>query len=264
MATSPDHVHEFTELTRQALSSGSFRRLVLAKPRSAEQCPRITVREVLIRNEVMLSFVSSFPTNDITKNLSVADGMTLIGTHLAESYLRAHLTTASGQVDLLANKKGTVSIHHQRVAASDAPVERSHDRVKKRFVAQDRPYLTEVGITDRSGQLVPSMARKWKQINKFVEVLDTAIRSSVVAGQAVISVVDFGSGKGYLTFALHDHLTNALSWLNRAIWRRDGCQPKDFNSCAAISRRRCKTIRSMWSLRCMPAIPLPTWQSIKL
>jgi SAM-dependent methyltransferase len=65
--------------------------------------------------------------------------------------------------------------------------------------------------TDADGRLVPSMARKWKQINKFVEVFDHAFATSALAAQdAPVRVVDFGSGKGYLTFALHDHLHRTL------------------------------------------------------
>jgi SAM-dependent methyltransferase len=210
MTPSPPTADQFVDLVVNSLRSGSFRRLVLAKPRTKETCPRITVREIVVRKEVMLSVVSSFPTNDITKNVAIDDGIQLIRTHMTTSYLRAHLTTSTEQIDLSANKKGTVTIHRQGIANADVPVERGHDRVKKRFVAQDRPYLTEVGITDRGGHIIPAMARKWKQINKFVEILDGAIRSSALAEQPIVKVVDFGSGKGYLTFALHDHLSTSL------------------------------------------------------
>jgi len=54
------------------------------------------------------------------------------------------------------------------------------------------------------------MARKWKQINKFIEVLHHAIEASALLGAAPIRVADFGSGKGYLTFAMHDHLRHTL------------------------------------------------------
>jgi SAM-dependent methyltransferase len=50
------------------------------------------------------------------------------------------------------------------------------------------------------------MARKWKQINRFVEVFAHALDSSPLAQAKTLHVVDFGSGKGYLTFAVHDWL----------------------------------------------------------
>jgi len=53
------------------------------------------------------------------------------------------------------------------------------------------------------------MARKWKQINKFIEVFASALDSSRLAKAQHLNVVDFGSGKGYLTFAIHDWLRQA-------------------------------------------------------
>ena len=54
------------------------------------------------------------------------------------------------------------------------------------------------------------MARKWKQINKFVEVLDHALAATRLKQSTRVDVVDFGSGKGYLTFATHLHLRDTL------------------------------------------------------
>jgi SAM-dependent methyltransferase len=53
------------------------------------------------------------------------------------------------------------------------------------------------------------MARKWKQINRFLEIIDAALAASPLAQQQHVEVLDFGAGKGYLTFALHDHLRHA-------------------------------------------------------
>jgi SAM-dependent methyltransferase len=85
-----------------------------------------------------------------------------------------------------------------------------HDRVKQRFVDVNRKYLVDLGVTLEDGRVVPAMARKWKQINKFVETLDGALTTSALRKTDAVRVVDFGAGKGYLTFALHDHLQNTL------------------------------------------------------
>ena len=81
-----------------------------------------------------------------------------------------------------------------------------HDREKHRLLALDRPFLAALGVTTPQHQLVPAMARKWKQINRFVEVFAHALDSAPLAQAKTLHVVDFGSGKGYLTFAVHDWL----------------------------------------------------------
>ncbi len=86
----------------------------------------------------------------------------------------------------------------------------AHDRAKRRFVAPDAPFLAALGVMDAQGRLVPAMARKWKQINRFVEVLDRALADTALKTKARLEVADFGSGKGYLTFATHEHLSRAL------------------------------------------------------
>jgi SAM-dependent methyltransferase len=85
-----------------------------------------------------------------------------------------------------------------------------HNRDKQRLLTLDRPFLAELGVVDAQQRLVPAMARKWKQINRFLEVIDAAVAASPLAARQRIEVLDFGSGKGYLSFALHDHLRHAL------------------------------------------------------
>ncbi len=81
----------------------------------------------------------------------------------------------------------------------------AHDRAKQRALSLATPFLAELGVTDAQHRLVPAMARKWRQINKFLEVLAHAIAQSPLAGRdpaQPVRVLDFGAGKGYLTFAV--------------------------------------------------------------
>ncbi len=126
------------------------------------------------------------------------------------------MVTKRGRQTLLrAKKAGTGRAEGATAPASVAPELPAHDRRKNRPIAIERPYLQHLGVTDPAHRLVPAMARKWKQINKFVEVLDHALAETTLADDsrragAPIEVLDFGSGKGYLTFATHDHLRHTL------------------------------------------------------
>ncbi|WP_431260992.1 class I SAM-dependent methyltransferase [Roseateles chitinivorans] len=77
-------------------------------------------------------------------------------------------------------------------------------------MSSDRPFWRDLGVTHEiKGQpaLVPAMARKWKQINKFIEIFGAAVRKAALdAPGTTVRLADFGSGKGYLTFAMHDWL----------------------------------------------------------
>jgi hypothetical protein len=101
--------------------------------------------------------------------------------------------------------------------APDASSGDTHDRQKQRWLDLSTPFLAALGVTDGHGRLVPTMARKWKQINKFVEVMAHALERAGVGPDQPLNVVDFGAGKGYLTFALHDWLARQATGRPRAL-----------------------------------------------
>ncbi|MBK9337914.1 MAG: SAM-dependent methyltransferase [Lewinellaceae bacterium] len=70
------------------------------------------------------------------------------------------------------------------------------------------PWLHALGITSKQGQVLPTAQDKWKQINKYLEIIESLLRTHPLPPDAHIA--DMGSGKGYLTFALYDFLTNHL------------------------------------------------------
>ena len=209
---------QFIALFGAALASGAFTRLVLSKHEGAEaDLQRLTVRRVTLGGRPQLTFVYRHATRDVTKNHADAEGIALVHGLLGSSFKHAHLHTPAEEVQLRFSKKGKATL--QRGKAAPLPDEpaappaspAAHDREKHRLVDIARPFLASLGVTDERGRLVPAMARKWRQINKFVEVFAHAYAGSPLAAQAgPLRVLDFGSGKGYLTFALHDHLRSAL------------------------------------------------------
>ena len=216
-------IDDFAARLEQALAQGGLRRLVLGKPRTAAgDLVRVSVRPVLLKGEVRLAFVHTHPTRDITKNVSTAEGLAAVRTLLADTFQHAHLFLADEEVQLMVSKKGRQTLLRGKAgpqgstnpAAPAVPVARAvnapHDRAKHRFIDIHAPFLTALGVTDAAQRLVPAMARKWKQINKFIEVLDHALAATALNRMAHLEVLDFGSGKGYLTFAMHEHLRHTL------------------------------------------------------
>jgi SAM-dependent methyltransferase len=211
---------EFIQRLADASQGASFTKLVLGKPRAgAGDLQRVTVRPVVLKGEAQLSFVHTHQTKDITKNLAPPDALAQVRSLIEHTFLHAHLFTTGAELQLLISQRGKRTLVRGKaspLAADGARAEPTpHDRAKHRFVEIDRPFLAALGVTavdPKTGQLqvVPAMARKWKQINKFIEVLHHAIEASALQSAAHIRVADFGSGKGYLTFAMHDHLRHTL------------------------------------------------------
>ncbi len=212
----------FEDQLRAAIANGRWNKLILAKPRKGSSLlQRVVIRPVLLRGETCLQFVYSHATKDITKNLSTADGIAHIADLLSHELRNGHLFTPDGETQCLGSKKGHfhVIVHAKPAAPASTPADLSvlqtpavsamaHDRPKWRALELHRPFLQALGITSSGGHLVPAMSRKWKQINKFLEIFGHALDHSALAQAPELKIVDFGAGKAYLAFALHDWLTH--------------------------------------------------------
>ncbi len=209
-----------------AAGGPAWQRLLLTKPMpqgGVNDLQRVQVRPLLLRGQPHFSVVSSHATKDVTKHLPVAEGLAQVAALLGSHFRNAHLHTAAEEVQLVLSKKGKGHLTAHAVAAVPAAAAEdgaeptaalpaglpaTHDRAKRRWLTLDRPFLAALGVTTPQGSLVPAMARKWKQINKFVEIFAHALDKAGLAGHAGIEVVDFGAGRAYLSFAVHDWLTH--------------------------------------------------------
>jgi SAM-dependent methyltransferase len=210
-AATSDAVTRFLQQTATAISDGSFVKLVLGKPQSEEdiQLERVTARAVIIKGEPQLSLLWHYQTRDITKNHRPDELLSLLRDWLGQRFLHAHLQTQSEEWQLAYSRKGRSSLRVGKLSAPSLPPEAGHDRAKQRPCELDRAFWDDLGLTHAvkgTRALVPAMSRKWKQINHFIDVFGAALKSSSLANSVAVHVADFGSGKGYLTFAIYDWL----------------------------------------------------------
>ena len=225
----PDERQRFLRLLRTALAERRFQRLLLGRHEGEDaSIERLTVRDIELRGERALSFLWRHKTKDVTKNHPLEEGLALLEQLLGRDFQQAHLDTLGEEVQLRFSRKGKPLLQVGKRAAPqaggpagpDGPAGEGasiapggHDRAKPRELSMAQPFWRDLGVThELKGQaaLVPAMARKWKQINKFIEIFGAAVRKAGLDAPASadrpVRVADFGSGKGYLTFAMHDWL----------------------------------------------------------
>ena len=197
---------QFLEAFQQAFETDHFDRLILSQYKGElEQLEKMTFRVISLNEQKVLSCVYRYKTQDVTKNYPSNEAFTQV-TELLTCCKQANLFTDQEELQLKKNKKKTMLTRSKAIPASTkAKVEQGHDRIKQRYVDQDSVFLQHLGITDQQGQIIPSMARKWKQINKFVEIFSGAL-AQIQSQERGLRIVDFGSGKGYLTCALYDYM----------------------------------------------------------
>jgi len=193
-------IANFLSALEESLGDGSFVQLSLGDYKGPEdQLKNIYIRKIQIKREEKLSFTYRYKTRDIVKNYYFAEGIAQIleaftsGFHVATLFTTAFDLTLENQ----SLKK--------KAPSHTAPASSGHDRDKKRLIgAKNSAYLHALNITDDKGVVFKSAQDKYRQINKYVEILGGLVQS--IAPGHLKKIIDMGSGKGYLTFALYDYL----------------------------------------------------------
>jgi len=205
---------QFELMLASSIENQEFIKLTLGNYKGQENGLRkIFVKIIRIKSGVKLSLTYSYKTKEIVKNYSIDEGVTLIKSLIGNEFMSSVLFTVKQDIQLEYNKKQNLKISSSKPTFTDplsvSPQEHNH-RKFRHIESGNNAYLTELGITTKQGKIVKGMESKFRQINKFIEIIHSLLESSSLISRDRISVLDMGSGKGYLTFALYDFLNNLL------------------------------------------------------
>ena len=120
------------------------------------------------------------------------------------TFQNVSLFTLTEDVTLLVSKKGKPTLMCKKIN-ENRDVDLSHDHEKQRLIDPTNPWWHLLGLTSRDGKVLADMQHKFKQICKYVEIVDGVMRQTKFDDE--IHIADMGAGKGYLTFALYEYLT---------------------------------------------------------
>lgn len=170
----------------------------------------IYIKPVLIKQELLFSFVFRYQTKDITKNFSIDQAIDEISSYVGfKGFRLVNLQTTSENLIYQMNKKAEWRVQKEKVVGRE-PQSYTHDKQKDRKLSDsNKSYLHELNLTDQEGKVYKNAQDKWKQINHYIELLSSSL--SHLPENKNLKVVDMGAGKGYLTFALYDYLKNNLN-----------------------------------------------------
>jgi len=169
---------------------------------------KLLITHVELKKGYCLNFVYRHNTKDITKNFEIIEGIDLLVKALENDFLNADLFAVSENINLstLPNGKTQLKFNKPTMVPTFAF---AHDKPKERVIeTKDNIYLRELGISNVNGDVRREMSDKYKQINQYIELLAPNLNDLSATND--LHIADMGSGKGYLTFALHDYLANKL------------------------------------------------------
>ncbi|MBV8482177.1 MAG: SAM-dependent methyltransferase [Verrucomicrobia bacterium] len=198
-----DPVEQLVTAIRDSIDDQTFQKLTLGKfQNELATAQHVYVRMVDLKTGPHLSFVYRQPTEDITKNSPIPEGIEIITGWLGSSCRSATLLTSNSRQQLLFSRRGKPRLFSQDLPSLPAP-DRSHDRKKVRLLRDERA-LELLGVVDSEGRPRAQMGDKYRQVHHFIEALAPILKGT--SPGETLHIVDMGCGKGYLTFALHQFL----------------------------------------------------------
>lgn len=198
---------QFLDRLRAAIGDGTLVRVNLGGAQAIDPTLRnVFIRPIAIKGVLHLSFTYRHANRDIVKNHLPDAAVALIDDLLGQEFNDAFLSTTTGTAHLNVRKGRSPRLEFGKPEVDEAP-DLSHDRPKRRTIrTRDNPWLRDLGVTDEEGNVHAGMEAKYRQINRFVELLGPLLDDAGLPKDRPAVAVDMGCGKGYLTFALYEFL----------------------------------------------------------
>ena len=202
----------FIEAVSLSFDKEIIKKLVFSRPKTSE-ISKVSARLVLHKSRKMLAIEYSLPGNTVShKNVGEGD-LAAVLTELLSEYSQANLITTLGDVEWKLSKSGKEALLGAEklknklgggVADFEAAIE-ALDNKKKYILCGNEDFLISLGISDKSGRVHDKRQGKFRQINRFLEILEDVISELPKSGE--ITVYDLCCGKSYLSFAVYYYLT---------------------------------------------------------
>ncbi|MFD0588883.1 class I SAM-dependent methyltransferase [Paenibacillus sp. GCM10027627] len=205
-------VEQWQQDIRTWIREGELHQATLSQPRTkgGELAPKTVIRPVALKDGLHYQFESHFAGKAYHLNLKAEEAADRLLDLLADGYRQALVKTSDADVQLLLGKKGKATVRTQAVSSRTKGTVQEHNRQKQRILEEGKPapFLVELGIMSPEGKVYAKKQDKYRQINRFLEMVNDVL--DALPRDREIKIVDFGCGKSYLTFALYHLLAVEL------------------------------------------------------
>ena len=197
--------HELEALVADLLARDALTGATLSKPRRSDPArySRATIAPVESPGGLRYHWRYHYRDRTTDEHLGAEETERRLVHLLGGEFRQGLLHAPDADHQVLAGGRGPKVLRRPPTRAN-APLR--HDRVKRRVLPEGSPvpFLVELGVMTREGAVVPRRYAKYRQVNRFLELVEDVLPE---LPEGRLQIVDFGSGKSYLTFALHHLLT---------------------------------------------------------
>lgn len=197
-------MEEISKMLTEILN-GDFIRAVISSPRKKEGILKVKVRPVEKKGKLLFQLESFIKTQAFHENLEADAARERIEKYM-EEFQQMQAETVKETWTVLVSKKGKVTVKRRKQKDAVQQADRSHNR-KKQYILQEGipvPFLKDLGVMTDDGKIIRTKTDKFRQINRFLEFIED-ILPGLDKGRE-LTILDFGCGKSYLTFAMYYYL----------------------------------------------------------
>lgn len=187
--------------------------VIISNSTESERIKKVKIRPVLIKGDILFQITSYCGQKVLHQNATRDEVLQELENWFTGLFKQAQISTKDSTVTILISKKGktTVKVKSKNIDPIQwdplKPIEiASHNRVKQYIIKEGVgvPFLVDLGIMTSEGKIVNAKYDKYKQINRFLEFIEDVLPN--LEKEKEISIIDFGCGKSYLTFAMYYYL----------------------------------------------------------
>ena len=177
----------------------------LSNPKSKDAVKKVKVRPIVKRDSLMFQ-CEAFKNNQVFhENYDQTEAANALYAYMQE-FRQMQLETKQFRYTVLVSKKGKVTVQRKQQSGCVKEVDLAHNRSKK-YILQEGvqvPFLQDLGVMTSEGKIVKTKFDKFRQINRFLEFIEDILPQ--LDKDKEVTILDFGCGKSYLTFAMYYYL----------------------------------------------------------
>ena len=195
------------EILIYAIENKILQKLTLSKCMDSDIL-RTTGRLIEIKGELYLALETSYKNGKvIQKNISASNAADAVTDLVPSVYKQLNIVTTGGSCEVKVSKKGKITILNNIRQNNASVVNLEHNRKKQYIIPDNKPvdFLIAMGVQDQNGEIFEKKRSKFRQINRFLEIVADTEQS--ITDGSDLYILDLCCGKSYLSFALYYYFT---------------------------------------------------------
>lgn len=187
------------------------------KNKSEDKEVKVRIRPVILKNEIEYQVSEFVGRKVLHSNHSAADVKKKIIDYMTEDFKQAQINMTDAAATILSSKSKTLTCKYKKAGQLKAQRDLSHNRTKKYIIQEGKPvaFMIDLGVMGQDGKIIRTRYDKFRQINRFLEYIEDILPK--LDKERELTIIDFGCGKSYLTFAMYYYLKELKGYNIRII-----------------------------------------------